>query len=59
MSPYFRHPIQGPIPTGGIRLRPEGTPVLITVRNMQNCLVDERVVKLTQWSSAEWTMKLP
>ena len=45
--------------TAGIRLLPGGTPVLITVRDSQNRLVDERMVKLTPWSSAEWTMTLP
>ena len=43
----------------GIRLLPEGTPVVMTVRDTQNRLVDERVVRTTPWSSAEWTMKLP
>jgi alpha-2-macroglobulin len=43
----------------GIQLLPENTPVRITVRDVQNRLVDERVVRLTSWSSAEWTMKLP
>jgi uncharacterized protein YfaS (alpha-2-macroglobulin family) len=43
----------------GVRLLPEGTSVLMTVRNAQNRLVDERVVRLTPWSSAEWTMTLP
>jgi uncharacterized protein YfaS (alpha-2-macroglobulin family) len=44
---------------GGIRLLPEGTRVLMSVRDTQNRLVDERVVPLTAWSSAEWTMRLP
>ena len=43
----------------GVRLLPEGTRVLLTVRDSQNRLVDERVVPLTAWSSAEWTMRLP
>jgi uncharacterized protein YfaS (alpha-2-macroglobulin family) len=43
----------------GIRLLPEGTRVLISVRDTQNRLVDERAVPLTPWSSAEWTMTLP
>jgi hypothetical protein len=43
----------------GIRLLPEGTPVLVSVRDVQNRLVDERTVQLTPWSSAEWTMTLP
>jgi uncharacterized protein YfaS (alpha-2-macroglobulin family) len=43
----------------GIRLLPENTAVRISVRDIQNRLVDERVIRLTPWSSAEWTMKLP
>ena len=43
----------------GIRLLIEGTPVLVSVRDVQNRLVDERVVKVNGWSSAEWTMALP
>ena len=43
----------------GIQLLPENTPVRIAVRDVQNRLVDERVIRLTPWSSAEWTMKLP
>ena len=33
--------------------------VVLTVRDSQNRLVDERTVTLTAWSSADWTMKLP
>jgi uncharacterized protein YfaS (alpha-2-macroglobulin family) len=43
----------------GIRLLAQGTPVVMTVRDTQNRVVDERVVRMTPWSSAEWTMKLP
>ena len=43
----------------GIRLFPAGTSVLLTVRDSQDRQVDERTVKLTAWSSAEWTMTLP
>ncbi len=43
----------------GVRLFPAGTPVVITVRDSQYRKVDERTVKLTAWSSAEWTMTLP
>ena len=43
----------------GVRLLPEGTPVLISVRDGQNKLVDERTVPLSGWSSAEWTFVLP
>ena len=43
----------------GIRLFPAGTAVVLTVRDSQYRQVDERVVRLTAWSSAEWTMTLP
>jgi uncharacterized protein YfaS (alpha-2-macroglobulin family) len=43
----------------GIRLLPPGTPVLLSVRDSQDRVVDQRTVKLTAWSSAEWTMTLP
>ena len=56
---HFKAVLRHNTPTGGIRLLPEGTRVLISVRNTQNRLVDERIVTLTPWSSAEWTMKLP
>jgi uncharacterized protein YfaS (alpha-2-macroglobulin family) len=43
----------------GIQLLPENTPIRVSVRDVQNRLVDERVVRLTPWSSAEWTWTLP
>ncbi|MBA2301697.1 MAG: Ig-like domain-containing protein, partial [Acidobacteria bacterium] len=43
----------------GIRLLPANTPVFITVRDSQNRIVEERTVRVTAWSSAEWTMTLP
>jgi len=43
----------------GIRLLAPGTPVIVSVRDTQDRLVDERTVKLSAWSSAEWTMTLP
>ena len=43
----------------GIALLPAGTPVIITVRDSQNRVVDERTVRVNNWSSAEWTMTLP
>ncbi len=43
----------------GIRLLAQGTPVLVSVRDGENKLVDERTVPLTAWSSAEWTWVLP
>lgn len=43
----------------GVRLLAAGTPVIITVRDSQNRVVDERTVRINAWSSAEWTMTLP
>jgi hypothetical protein len=43
----------------GVQLLPAGTPVVVTIRDGQNRLVDERKVTLTAWSSADWTMTLP
>lgn len=43
----------------GVRLLPAGTPVFITIRDAQNKVVDERSVRLSGWSSAEWVWKLP
>ncbi len=43
----------------GVRLLPAGTPVVITIRDSQNQLVDERTIRVNEWSSAEWTMTLP
>ena len=43
----------------GVRLLPGGTRVLVTVRDGQYRLVDERVVPVNAWSSAEWTLALP
>jgi uncharacterized protein YfaS (alpha-2-macroglobulin family) len=43
----------------GIRLLPTATPVLISVRDSQNRLVDERTIRVNDWSAAEWTLTLP
>jgi alpha-2-macroglobulin len=43
----------------GIRLLPAGTPVTISVRDSQNRPIEERTVRASNWSSAEWTMTLP
>lgn len=44
---------------GGVRLLPGSTPVFVTVRDSQNRVIDERSVRVNDWSSAEWTMTLP
>ena len=33
--------------------------MLVTLRDSQNRLVDERTIKVNAWSSAEWTFTLP
>src|SRR5512143_3892531 len=43
----------------GIRLLPPGTPVIVSVRDTQDRLVNERTIKISAWSSADWTMTLP
>src|SRR5258708_17603199 len=44
---------------GGVRLLPDGTAVLVSVRDSRNKLVDERIVKLNAWSTADWTLTVP
>ncbi|HXG55448.1 MAG TPA: MG2 domain-containing protein [Vicinamibacterales bacterium] len=43
----------------GVRLLPAGTSVIISVRDSQNRMLDERTVRVNAWSSADWTMTLP
>ena len=33
--------------------------MFVTVRDSQNRVVDERTIRVNNWSSAEWTMTLP
>jgi uncharacterized protein YfaS (alpha-2-macroglobulin family) len=56
---HFKAILRENTPANGIRLFPEGTPVLISVRDAQNRQVDARTIRLSSWSSAEWTMTLP
>ena len=39
----------------GVRMLAADTPVFITVRDAQNKIVDQRSVRVSNWSSAEWT----
>ena len=43
----------------GIRLLPGGTRVLVSVRDGQDRVADERIVTVNGWSSAEWAVTLP
>jgi uncharacterized protein YfaS (alpha-2-macroglobulin family) len=43
----------------GIRLLRKGTPVLISLRDSQDRLIEEKTVELNDWSTAEWTMTVP
>ena len=43
----------------GIRLLRAGTPVVMTLRDSQYRLVDERTVTMNEWSSADWAITLP
>jgi uncharacterized protein YfaS (alpha-2-macroglobulin family) len=42
-----------------VKLLDPNTPVIVTVRDSRNRIVDERTVKMSGWSSAEWTWSLP
>jgi alpha-2-macroglobulin len=44
---------------GGIHLFPPSTPIYVTVRDSQSKVVDTRVVKLSEFSAAEWAFQLP
>jgi len=43
----------------GVRLLPPGTAILISVRDAQDRVINERTIQMNAWSSAEWTMTLP
>ncbi len=43
----------------GMRLLPAGTAVELSLRDSQDKEVDKRAIKVTDWSSAEWTLRLP
>ena len=55
---HFKAILRQNTPTG-IRLLPRGTAIYIAVRDGQYRLVEEKTVTITDWSSAEWTSKLP
>jgi alpha-2-macroglobulin len=43
----------------GVKLLAPGTVVDVLTRDSQNKEIDKRTVKVGDWSSAEWTLKLP
>jgi uncharacterized protein YfaS (alpha-2-macroglobulin family) len=43
----------------GMRLLPAGTPVEVTMRDSQDREIDTRTIKVSEWSSAEWAVRLP
>jgi uncharacterized protein YfaS (alpha-2-macroglobulin family) len=55
---HFKAILRQNTPTG-VRLLSPGTPIVVTLRDGQNRLVDERRVTLSGWSSADWTLTLP
>ncbi len=55
---HFKAILRSDTPTG-IRLLPAGTAVDVSVRDSQNKEVDKRTIKVGEWSSSEWTLKLP
>ncbi|RPI53772.1 MAG: hypothetical protein EHM55_12820 [Acidobacteria bacterium] len=55
---HFKAILRSDTPTG-IRLLPAGTPVEVRLRDSQDKEVDKRTIKVSEWSSAEWTLRLP
>ncbi len=43
----------------GMRLLPQGTRVLLTVRDSRGAEVDRRTLAVNRWSSLEWTVRVP
>jgi uncharacterized protein YfaS (alpha-2-macroglobulin family) len=43
----------------GVKPLADGTSVQISVRDSRDKVVDDRIVKVNAWSSAEWTMTVP
>ena len=55
---HFKAILRSDTPTG-IRLLAAGTAVDVIVRDSQDREVDKRTIKVSEWSSAEWTLRLP
>ena len=43
----------------GVQLLPAGTPVTLTTTDARGRQLDSRTIRVTEWSSAEWTFMLP
>ena len=55
---HFKAVLRSNTPAG-VRLLPEGTAVSIAVRDARDKIVDERIVKVNAWSTADWTFTVP
>jgi alpha-2-macroglobulin len=55
---HFKAILRQNTPSGIRLLRPD-TPILVSLRDSQYRIVQEKVVKINHWSSAEWTMTVP
>ena len=44
---------------GGMQLLPAGTKLDVVLRDSHDQEIDKRTVALNEWSSAEWTLKIP
>ena len=55
---HFKAILRSNTPSG-VRLLADGTAVSITVRDARDKVIDERIIKVNAWSTAEWTLTLP
>ncbi len=55
---HFKAILRSNTPSG-VTMLPAGTPVVVSVRDARDKVVDERRVTVNPWSTAEWTLVLP
>ncbi|RPH53760.1 MAG: hypothetical protein EHM89_19590, partial [Acidobacteria bacterium] len=55
---HFKAILRADAPSGMSLFR-SGTPVVMSTRDGQDKEIDKRTIKLSDWSSAEWTLRLP
>lgn len=55
---HFKAILRSDTPSG-ITLLPSGTAVDLSLRDSQDKEIDKRTVKVNDWSSADWTVRLP